>query len=114
MYTYIHMLNLQKLATEMYKVKNKLSPSFMNSIFPLSNNPYNLRNDHGFKTENIRTVSYGTETIAFRGPKTWALVPNNIKISNTLHEFKAKIKHWKPAGCMCRICKIYISNLGFI
>ena len=54
--------------------------SFMKSNFPLSRNIYNLRNDHDFKTENIRTVSYGSETIAFRGPKIWAFVP---KISKT-------------------------------
>ena len=110
----IHHRNLQKLATEMYKVKNNLSPSFMKSIFPLSRNAYNLHDDHDFKTENIRTVSYGSETIAFRGPKIWALVPKNIKNSNILQEFKAKIKHWEPEGCMRRICKVYIVNLGFI
>ena len=110
----IHHRNLQKLATEMYKVKNNMSPSFMNSMFPLASNIYNLRNNQDFKTDNIRTVSYGSETIAYRGPKTWALVPQNIQNSNTLQEFKAKIKHWKPEGCMCRICKVYIANLGFI
>ena len=110
----IHHRNLQKLATEMYKVKNNQSQSFMKPIFPLSRNTYNLHNDHDFKTENIRTGSYGSETIAFRGPKTWALIPKNIKNSNTLHKCKARIKHWKPEGCMWRICKVYITNLGFI
>ena len=36
----IHDRNLQKLATEMYKVKHNLSPSFMHSIFP--KHEYNL------------------------------------------------------------------------
>ena len=89
----IHHRNLQKLATEMYKVKNDLSPSFMKMIFPLSNNTYLLRNDKEFKTNNFRTVSYGSETITYRGPKTWELVPSNIKSSNSLNEFKEKIKH---------------------
>ena len=110
----IHHRNLQNLATEMYKVKNDISPIFMKSIFPLSNKPYFLRNDNEFKTDNIPTVSYGSETIMYRGPKTWELVPSSIKSSTSLNEFKEKIKHWKPEGCMCRICKIYISNLGFI
>ena len=39
----IHHRNLQKLAIEIFKVKNNLSPSFMNTVFPLSQNPYNLR-----------------------------------------------------------------------
>ena len=28
---------------EMYKIKHDLSPSFMNSIFPFSDNPYILK-----------------------------------------------------------------------
>ena len=110
----IHHRNLQKLAIEMYKVKNNLSPSFMKSVFPDSNNSYDLRNKPEFNTSNIRTVYYGTETITFRGPKTWSMVPENIKGAKSLSEFKAKIKVWEPVGCTCRLCKIYVQNLGFI
>ena len=110
----IHHRNLQRLATEMFKVINNLSPSFMKNVFPDSINSYNFRNTPEFKQSNIHTVFNGTETISYRGPKTWTLVPNDIKNSKNLVEFKSKIKYWKPVGCMCRICKIYIPNLGFI
>ena len=110
----IHERNLQKLATEMYKIKNNLSPSLLSDIFPVSQNPYELRNKNICKTENIHTVFYGSETVSFRGPRTWALIPDNIKNSNNLNEFKPKIKSWKPEGCACRICKVYVQNLGFI
>ena len=33
----------------------------MKIIFPLSQNPYNLRRNPTFKTENILTVTYGSE-----------------------------------------------------
>ena len=92
----IHHRNLQKLAVEMFKVKNNLPPNFMNDVFPESTNPYNLRNAPTFKVSNTHSVYNGTETISFRGPKTWALVPNDIKQSKSLAEFKAKIRRWKP------------------
>ena len=110
----IHHRNLQKLGTEMFKVKNNLSPVFMKNVFSNSTNPYNLRNMPEFGTSNVHTVHNGTETISFRGPKTWSLVPQEIKNSKSLIEFKNKIKYWKPVGCMCRLCKTYIYNLGFI
>ena len=53
----------------------------MKSIFPLFKNPHHLRNKQTFDTEIICTVSYGSETISFRRPKTWALVPEQIKNS---------------------------------
>ena len=63
----------------------------MNTMFPLSQNPYNLHSNPTFKTENIRTVTYGSETLSYRGPQIWALVPSHKKSSSTLQEFKAKI-----------------------
>ena len=38
----IHHRNLQKLATEMYKIHNNLSPSIMKTIFPERSMPYNF------------------------------------------------------------------------
>ena len=110
----IHDKNLQMLAIEMYKIKHNLCPSFMQSIFSTAEKRYNLRNNPEFQTGNVRTVYNGTETISFRGPKTWELVPREIKESQTLNEFKNKIKRWKPIGCTCRLCKVFIPNLGFI
>ena len=110
----IHHRNLQKLVTEMYKVKNKLSPSIMNNVFEEQHIPYSLRNDNTWASSNIRTVYNGTETISFRGPKTWQLLPDNIKESKSLYDFKKNVKKWKPEGCTCRLCKILISDLGFL
>ena len=110
----IHDRNLQKLALEMYKVKHNLSPLPMQELFQQVKNSQNLRNNKDFEVPKVRTVNNGIETIRYRGPITWDLVPDNIKQSNSLSEFKGKIKHWKPEGCTCRFCKIYITNLGFL
>ena len=110
----IHHRNLQRLAIEMYKFHMNLSPEIMKLIFQQYTNTYNLRNKNPFAGSNIRTVYYGTETISFRGPKTWSLVPEEIKASNTIEEFKAKIKKWRPEGCTCRLCRVYVHGVGFL
>ena len=96
---------MQKLAIEIYKIINDLSPSFMKKLFPFTTNEYNLRHDRLFKTENIRTVHYGIETISYWGPKIWDMLPHHIKHSENLQTFKKKIKSWTPVGCNCNICK---------
>ena len=110
----IHHKNIQKLAIEMFKIKNNLSPPLMKEIFKENTNPYDLRNKRSWKPPNVRTVRYGSETIRYRGPKTWDMVPQNIKDSVSLAEFKSKIKTWKPNDCACRLCKTSIPQLGFI
>ena len=84
----IHNRNLQKLAVEMYKVKNDLSPTLLKEVFPIRNISYNLRNRNPFLSRNVRSVNNGTESISFRGPQIWSIVPENIKNASSLSEFK--------------------------
>ena len=111
----IHQRNIQILALEMFKVLNNLTPEVMNVVFPLKTPlNYELRRPREFYTRPIRTVHYGTESIGFLAPKIWDTVPDNIKESSTIIEFKRKIKGWIPTNCPCRLCRTFIPNLGFI
>ena len=110
----IHERNIQRLATEMFKIKNNMAPKFLNNVFPNSKNIVNLRQKPTFETSNVKSVYNGTETISFRGPQIWAVLPDDIKNAQTLCEFQAKIKKWKPKGCRCRMCKTYIQHVGFV
>ena len=107
----IHETNLQTLGIEFYKIVNNLSSSLMKLVFPV--NP-NLRypSQNPFLTFNIKTVSWGTETLSHIGPKIWASIPEQMK-GYSLSKFKFNIRKWKPIHCPCKICKDYIPNLGF-
>ena len=110
----IHHRNIQLLAVEIYKALNNLSSSLMMDIFQTKKTNYNLRNGNRLISRNVKTVYYGTESISYLAPKIWELIPNYIKNCGTLNSFKSKIKSWIPHECPCRICKIYLPNLGFI
>ena len=97
----MHVRNIQLLAIEMYKVNNNLSPSFIVDIFPIKEASYNIR-------------EWGTESLCYLGPKIWDLLPDEMKIAPTLESFKLKVKQWDALDCPCRLCKVYISNLGFV
>ena len=109
----VHEKNIQALAIELYKSINGIGPDILRDIFKLKEeNKYCSK--FPFETNRINTVYYGTETLSFIGPKIWTLIPNNLKKISTLVEFKQNIKKWKPTNCPCRLCKVYIQNLGFI
>ena len=105
----IHERNLQKLATEMYKVKRNLCPKPFQDLFTPT-----LRGNNEWLIPKVNTVNNGIETIRYRGPMTWMLVPEEIKESKSISMFKEKIRKWKPVGCTCRLCKIYINDLGYL
>ena len=94
----IHIRNLQVLVTEMFKVKNGIAPEIMNNVFQITESNYNFRKKTQFKTENVKTTHYGTETISNLGPKLWKLLPSEYHMVN----------------CPCRLCKRYVQHVGFI
>ena len=90
----------------------KLAPEIMNEVFDFIKCRNPLRNELRFKSRNIRTVRYGIETAAFVGSRIWTNMPNELKESTSLNEFKSKIKTWKPENCPCKLCKIYLQRIG--
>ena len=95
----IHDRNLQRLLTEIFKVKMKLAPEIMNEVFESIESPYPLRIESRFKSQNICTVKYGIETAAFVGSRIWSYIPSELEKSASLNEFSMKIKTWKPEKC---------------
>ena len=74
----IHERNIQAQAIEMYKIKNNMSPVIMKLVVPLKDtNRYCSR--FLFKSRNVNTVRYGTETIVFLGPTIRSIIPTDMK-----------------------------------
>ena len=111
----IYQRNLQFIVTDIFKVKNNLSPEIMKQVFDFQEPYYNLRSETSqFRRENIKTTHYGIQSAKFLGPKIWTMVPQNIKNCKFLQEFKRLIKVCKPKTCLCRMCKRCVANIGFI
>ena len=106
--------NLQVLATEMFKISGNLCRELLNDIFLKRTNPYNLRKNDTFYSQQAHSVYHGTEYLSFLGPKIRESVPLEIKESEILDIFKNKIKQWIPLQCPCRLCLTYLPQIGFL
>ena len=69
---------------------------------------------YGRTRQRVNSVRYGSKSVSFLAPKIWDILPNEIKNSETLNAFKLKIKNWIPQECPNRLCKTYVSQVGFI
>ena len=110
----IHTKNLQILMTEMYKTRNGLNPSFMQEIFFENLTHYNLRNNNEFIQPRVRSVNNVSESVRFKGPQLWQTLPPTIRNSESLYQFKTKMKNWYGENCRCRLCRTFVPNLGFL
>ena len=110
----VHQKNFRLLVTEIFKCKTGMSPELMNDIFHFVEGPPKLRSDYTLERKGNRTFYHGSESLSSLAPKLWDLLPNSIKNSASLTEFKTNINNWAFERCPCRICKKYVGRVGFI
>ena len=93
--------------------KNGLSPSFITDMFQLRSG--RTRSGDRFIRPNVNTVKKGENSLRYFGPIVWNdMLPKDLKVCTCLDEFKIKLKKWVPSNCPCKICKLYVQDLGFI
>ena len=109
-----HHRHNQTLMIEIYKIKNNLTPPIKGFVFERRNNTYNLRNFQEFATKRKRTVKMGLETLSYRSPQLWSILTENLRQINWLVQFKESVRKWGCIDCPCRLCKLYLKNIGFL
>ena len=96
---------LKTLCLEIYKTINGQTPKYMNDIFEKSCNRTSSRFPNNLQVPRVNQATYGTRSLRVLGPKTWNAMPEDIKTSATLAEFKRNIKLWEGPTCACNFCK---------
>ena len=77
----------------------------MSDLFVTRKNNYSLRNFPALESSHKRTVKFGTDTISYRGPQIWSLIPERLRTLVTLSKFEKEIKNGSvvPAHVECAI-----------
>ena len=101
----IHQRHLRFLVTEIFKSISQINPEFMWSFFKPKKLSYNLRKGPILNLPRTQSTYYGTNAIHFRGSLIWNNLPAKVKSSNSIFEFKTKIKNLRNIDCECLICR---------
>ena len=90
----IHPRNLQLLATEISKIKNRIALELTNDFFQFFKKYYNLKNASTIilHRKRVKTEYNGSETLSSLSQKCFELIPNYLKENTSLAIFKSKIK----------------------
>ena len=97
----IHQRHLRFLVTEIFKSLSQISLEFMWSFFKPKKLSYNLRKGPFQNLPRTQSTYYGTNAIHF----IWNYLPAKVKSSNSVFEFKTKIKNLGNIDRGCLICK---------
>ncbi len=100
----LYLSRLRQIATEVYKVMNNIGPDYVKDIFNVKDNLYNMRNTRPLIQPNYNTVTYGRNSIKYKGAMIWNKLPKDIKEALSLKQFKNMIKKWEGPSCSCNMC----------
>ena len=98
----------------MLKVHRSMSPLIFTELFCRRDICYNLQSNSNFAVPNVKSDFHGSGSISYLGSKIWDIAPLELKELTSLNAFKKKHKKKATKNFLCRLCKQYVSNLGFI
>ena len=101
---------VKSIATQTFKILQNLAPSYLSDLVKARNKTHSLRK--GLNTLHIPQVKnkkFGQNSFYFMAPKIWNSLPNNIRISTSLSQFKALVKVWEGLDdlCRCSLCRCH-------
>ena len=56
-----------------------------------------------------KTVKTGLKILNYRSPQSWSVLPENLRL-----HFKQSVRKWDCIDSMCRLCKLYLPNIGIL
>ena len=62
----------------------------------------------------LPTHCYGLECLGYKGSQIWKNIPKKNQESKDLSVFKTYISNKCKDLCKCNLCKLYVTNLGYI
>ena len=104
--TTMHLRRIKIIALEVFKSLNDLNPPFMKDMFTPKNVTYELRDGNLLIQPKFKKVTYGRNSFKYYGSHIWNLLPNEIKNSTDVEDFKTLIKAWDGPTCQCAMCTL--------
>jgi hypothetical protein len=95
---------LKGILVFVYKCVNKLGPTYLNALFHVKVNLYNIRNDILVVQPKVNTVTNGINSIVYHGARMWNLLPKYIKEAQSVQQFKFLLKKFTKPLCVCSHC----------
>ena len=78
---------LKKIALFVYKCFNNIGPSSVHNICTAKPVPYSFRDSHKAKQPNVKSTTFGLNSIKYSDASLWNKLPSNLKEAVDLSTF---------------------------
>ena len=85
---------IKAVAIQMYKVKYKMVPEYIQELFSRRESNYDIRDNDLFDIPRFESITYGKKSFSYYGAKLWTNLPKEIKGKTSLVSFKSALTSW--------------------
>ena len=100
----LHVRRMKTIVSEVYKIVNNLSPSYIQDLVQMKVSNYDFRNKHTAVVPRVRTTRYGTRSFRFEAAQIWNSLPDEIRLAEPIPQFRRLLRAWDGLGCGCPVC----------
>ena len=104
----LELSRIRMIALEVFKIKNDMSPSYINGtegMFKPPTNTYNLRSRNSATIHHNSTTRHGLYSFRHYGAKIWNQLPGHLRTTTDFNIFKNFINTWDGPPCGCNSCR---------
>ena len=84
----IHIKRTKDIACAVYKIVNKLAPSFIQTLVALKYSKYSQRRNKAATIPSAQTPTYGLKSFSHEGPRVWNCLPNEFRLIDNYSHFR--------------------------
>ena len=88
----IYKMCVKSLGVNLYKIRNQISPPYLQDLLKVKDNCYNMRDPSTYVLPKFNTKYYGYHSLRYVGSKMWNWLDVDIKLSSDVDNFKREIK----------------------
>ena len=100
----LHVRRLKQMASEVFKIVNKLSPEYINDLVKIKPSTYNFRTEKQTEIPSVNTTRYGLRSFRSEAARVWNSLPNELRVAESYPQFRRLTRGWDSLGCKCPLC----------
>ena len=93
------------LIIEIYETLGNTNPPFMQKYSIRKDVKYDLRTRDLLQIPTAKSITFGIDSIKFRGSHLWNSIPDLIKRTSSAAIFKRNIRNWNGQESHRKICR---------
>lgn len=67
-----------------------------------------------FVLSGFNTTYFGLHSLKSFSLKIWNIIPDEVKNSLRLDDFKIRMQQWAPNNYHCKLCRSYTQHVGYV